>query len=197
MACFFFTVITCVHAWQLRECHTWHRVDHCNNIYVISDTIYAQTWWFYDRGYNVTGIWLVVKTNVNDRKNLSHISVSIFFYRKREQERYSRKRKRLQDILLHENELKWMDMQRKQTITKNFVWNMQCCTNHLANYNIKSLEHYKSQLHKFKSWHKNIYLLKINNLCKGNALFVNLLQSRTPNLWIHKTIKSTLYGLRC
>jgi hypothetical protein len=43
--------------------------------------------------------------------------------------------------------------------------------NHSTNYNIKSLEHYKSQLHKFKSWHKNICFLKEQQLVQRQHFF--------------------------
>jgi hypothetical protein len=67
----------------------------------------------------------------NVPKSLSSIfisSIPIFFYLKQEREWYSRKRKRLCDIQLHENGLKQMDTQQKRWVTENFGRNMQCYT---------------------------------------------------------------------
>jgi hypothetical protein len=44
----------------LRRGRTWHHADHFNNIYTISDTMYAQTWKFYDHEYHVQEIFMSV-----------------------------------------------------------------------------------------------------------------------------------------
>jgi hypothetical protein len=64
----FTAVTTWIRARLLWRGCTWHRPDYCNNIYSISNTIYTQTWEFYDHEYHVLEIlrlshWLVIYGN--------------------------------------------------------------------------------------------------------------------------------------
>jgi hypothetical protein len=68
-------------------------------------------------------------------------------------------------------------MQRKWTVTENFVSKYAILNSYSTNYNIKSLGHYKSQIRKFKSWQKTYVFFKDQQLAQRQHFFVNILQS--------------------